>query len=104
MFLLGATQLVLVMTLWFVELLARRFAAPLPFVIASTWVHTVLMLYGVYIFFICGFLFTVFPRWMNGTEVSRRRYMTVALTVKAHKFSAKATERIVAAGGSVEAL
>jgi len=30
--------------------------------------------------------------------------MTVALTVKAHKFSAKATERIVAAGGSVEAL
>ena len=80
MFLLGATQLVLVMTLWFVELLARRFAAPLPFVIASTWVHTVLMLYGVYIFFICGFLFTVFPRWMNSTEVSRRRYMTVALT------------------------
>ena len=37
-------------------------------------------------------------------KVLARGDMTVALTVKAHKFSAKATERIVAAGGSVEAL
>jgi uncharacterized protein involved in response to NO len=80
MFLLGAMQLVLVMLLWFGELLARRIGVSLPFVVPSTWVHAVLMVYGVYIFFICGFLFTVFPRWMNGTEVARGRYMRIALT------------------------
>lgn len=83
MFLLGATQLVLVMVLWVGELLARWLGAPLPFVVPSTWAHVVLMLYGVYIFFIFGFLFTVFPRWMIGSEVPRRRYMSVAVTAAA---------------------
>ena len=83
MFLLGALQLVLVMVLWFSELLARRLGTSLPFVIPSSWVHALLMLYGVHIFFIYGFLFTVFPRWMSGTEVARGRYMSVAVTAAA---------------------
>lgn len=83
MFLLGAMQLVLVMALWFSELSARFAGSPLPFVIVSTWAHALLMLYGLYTFFIYGFLFTVFPRWMNGPEVVRARYMTVALTAAA---------------------
>ena len=37
-------------------------------------------------------------------KVLARGEVTVALTVKAHKFSAKAAERIVAAGGTVETL
>jgi large subunit ribosomal protein L15 len=37
-------------------------------------------------------------------KVLARGEITVALTVKAHKFSTKAAERITAAGGSVETL
>ncbi len=37
-------------------------------------------------------------------KVLARGEVTVALTVKAHKFSGKAAERITAAGGSVETL
>jgi len=37
-------------------------------------------------------------------KVLSRGELTVALTVKAHKFSAKAAEKIAAAGGSVETL
>ncbi len=80
MFLAGAMQLVLVMLLWFAELAGRAglvLQAPPPFVIPSTWVHMLLMLYGVFLFFIYGFLFTVFPRWMGAPEVPRGRYMTV---------------------------
>lgn len=80
MFLIGAVQLVLVMAVWFAELLSRQRGAPLPFTIVSTWAHVLLMLYGLFIFFIYGFLLTVFPRWMGGAEVPRRRYMTVAVT------------------------
>lgn len=83
MFLLGATQLVLVMALWFGELSARLLGAPLPFVIVSTWAHALLMVYGLYPFFIYGFLFTVFPRWMGGAEVARGHYMTIAITAAA---------------------
>ena len=79
MFLLGAAQLVLAMVLWFGELVGRQFAAPLPFVIVSTQAHALLMLYGVFTFFMYGFLFTVFPRWMGGAEVARGRYMAIAI-------------------------
>jgi large subunit ribosomal protein L15 len=37
-------------------------------------------------------------------KILARGELTVALTVKAHKFSGKAAERIAAAGGSVETL
>lgn len=80
LFLIGALQLVLAMALWFAELLSRRLSAPLPFVIVSTRVHALLMLYGLFTFFIYGFLFTVFPRWMGGPAVARTRYVPVAVT------------------------
>jgi uncharacterized protein involved in response to NO len=80
LFFLGAVQLVLVMALWFGELTARALGAPLPFVVVSTWAHVLLMLYGLYTFFIFGFLFTVFPRWMGAAAVARNRYMPVAIT------------------------
>ena len=37
-------------------------------------------------------------------KVLARGDIAIALTVKAHKFSAKAAERIAAAGGSIETL
>lgn len=82
MFLLGGVQLVLVMLLWVLELAGRSgvvLSAPLPLVIPSTYAHMLLMLYGLFTFFMWGFLFTVFPRWMGGAEVPGRRYMPIAL-------------------------
>ncbi len=82
MFLIGAVQLVLVMLLWLAELAGRAgvvLAAPLPFVLVSTWAHALLMLYGLFIFFVYGFLFTAFPRWIGASEISRRRYLALAL-------------------------
>jgi uncharacterized protein involved in response to NO len=34
------------------------------------------MTYGIFPFFIFGFLFTVYPRWMHGPEVAPRAYIT----------------------------
>lgn len=80
MFLAGATQIVLAMLFWLAELAGRAgigLSAPLPLSIPSTWAHVLLMVYGIFIFFIYGFLFTVFPRWMGPPEIPRARYMTV---------------------------
>ena len=81
MFFVGSIQLVATMSLWLAELAGRAglFAfAPLPFAIASTWAHVLLMVYGLFVFFIYGFLLTVFPRWLGGGEVPRRRYVAIA--------------------------
>ena len=76
MFFAGAVQTVLVMLLWLAELLGRTGLSPsLPLVMASTWVHTFLMVYGLFPFFIFGFLFTVYPRWMSGPVVPASRYV-----------------------------
>lgn len=54
----------------------RTGVAPLlPLVVASTWVHGFLMVYGVFPFFIFGFLFTVYPRWMSAPVVPMSRYV-----------------------------
>lgn len=38
------------------------------------WAHALLLLYASFSFFIFGFLLTVYPRWMNTAEISRRAY------------------------------
>ena len=78
MFLAGALQTVLVMLLWLAELLARTgWWPPLPFVLSSTLAHVFLMLFGLFPFFIFGFLFTVYPRWMGGPVIPASRYVPV---------------------------
>jgi len=76
MFFAGAVQAVLIMLLWLAELGGRAgWWAPLPTVIPSTWAHAFLMLYGLFPFFIFGFLLTVYPRWMGGPTVPASRYV-----------------------------
>ncbi len=78
LFLAGATQLVLVLLIWTAELVGRlQPALRLPMVLSSTAAHGFLMLYGIFPFFILGFLFTVYPRWMGGKPLARRDYTTV---------------------------
>jgi len=80
LFLPGAAQAVLAMALWLAELLGRTGIVPLPpMVVTPTWAHIFLMLFGLFPFFIFGFLLTVYPRWMNGPVVPASRYVPVSL-------------------------
>ena len=78
-FFAGACQIVLVMVWWLTELGGRTPGAwtPPPTVIPATWSHLFLMLFGVFPFFIFGFLLTVYPRWMQGSPVPARRYISI---------------------------
>lgn len=73
----GTLQLVLALLYWSGVLLARQYGLTLPFeaVVPGAWAHGYLMLYGVFPFFIFGFLMTTYPRWMNGPPVERPRYV-----------------------------
>jgi uncharacterized protein involved in response to NO len=76
MFFAGALQFILVMGLWLLELAGRAGWWPtLSLAVAPTWAHMYLMLFGVFPFFIFGFLLTVYPRWMGGTVVPASRYV-----------------------------
>jgi uncharacterized protein involved in response to NO len=46
--------------------------------VAPIWAHTFLMLFVVFPTFFFGFLFTTFPRWMNGPPVPRGAYVATA--------------------------
>ena len=78
LFLAGTTQILLTLGWWLLELTARAtgflsLTAALP----ATWGHAFLMVYGVFPFFIFGFLFTVYPRWLRGAAIRRRAYVSV---------------------------
>lgn len=78
MFLPGALQTVLVMAFWLAELLGRTGLWSLPpLALPPVWVHVFLMLFGLFPFFIFGFLFTVYPRWMGGPVIAASRYVAV---------------------------
>lgn len=84
LFMTGMLQIVLVMILWAMELAGRAglLAAP-PLILAPVYGHTVLMLYGIFPFFIFGFLFTVYPRWLGGTPIAVHTYVTVFVLLTA---------------------
>lgn len=78
LFLGGAAQVVLVMALWATELGGRAAGAwTLPWSVPPSWAHMFLMVYGLFPFFIFGFLLTVYPRWMGGEAVPPARYVPV---------------------------
>jgi uncharacterized protein involved in response to NO len=74
----GAIQLILPMLIWSIELTGRYTSlwTPLNTLIPSTWAHGFVMIYGVFIFFIMGFLMTVFPRWMNTQTIEKEHYIS----------------------------
>jgi uncharacterized protein involved in response to NO len=62
---------------WAVELVGRSWPLPLPVPrVAPIWAHAWLMLYALFGPFMFGFLFTTYPRWMNGPLVPRGAYLT----------------------------
>src|ERR1035437_11130202 len=77
MFFGGALQTLAVMLLWLIELVTRYGGVghPIAWTIAPNVAHGYLMIYGLFPFFMFGFLMTTFPRWMNGTEIPPQRYV-----------------------------
>jgi len=73
----GSIQLILPLFLWSIELIGRytELWTPLETLIPSTWAHGFVMIYGLFIFFIFGFLMTVFPRWMNTEAIAKEQYI-----------------------------
>lgn len=77
-FLSGLAGLLAASLWWGTHLLARYTGAPLfalDLAIAPIWAHSFLMLYTVFPAFFCGFLFTTYPRWMNGPLVPKGAYV-----------------------------
>jgi uncharacterized protein involved in response to NO len=77
-FLAGMTQVVAPLVWWTETLIARHGSLPqLGLTLAPAHAHLFLMVYGLFPFFIFGFLFTVYPRWMGGAPIARRHYVSV---------------------------
>lgn len=81
MFLGGALQAPAVMLWWLAELVTRYgiVGHPISWTLAPSAVHAYLMIYGLFPFFIFGFVMTIFPRWMNGREIPARYYVPAFL-------------------------
>ncbi len=81
-FLCGLASLLAASAWWSLHLLARYTGAPLfalDLAIAPIWAHSFLMLFTVLPTFFLGFLFTTYPRWMNGPLVPQSTYVTAPL-------------------------
>ena len=87
LFFCGTLNLLVASAWWLAHLVARYTGFPLfalDLAVAPVWAHSFLVLFTVLPTFIFGFLFTTFPRWMNGTDVPRPAYIaTAALQVTA---------------------
>jgi uncharacterized protein involved in response to NO len=77
MFFGGALQTIAVMLWWLIELATRYESVghPLAWTIVPGAAHIYLMIYGLFPFFMFGFLMTVFPRWMNAKEITAQYYV-----------------------------
>jgi uncharacterized protein involved in response to NO len=77
MFFTGSFQIMAVILFWLSELTGRYtdLWPPLDITVSSTWAHTFFMIYGVFIFFIFGFLMTTYPRWLNTEDIPSKHYL-----------------------------
>jgi uncharacterized protein involved in response to NO len=85
-FFCGLAALVAASLWWALHLVARYTGAPifaLDLTVAPIWAHSFLMVFAVFPTVIFGFLFTVYPRWMNGPPVLRGVYVASATLLSA---------------------
>ena len=99
LFFVGAANVLLAMLWWTVWLIDARWhviGLNQPQVYGG-WLHAIVMQYQVLAPFMFGFLLTVFPRWMNLPELTRRHYIPVGLGL----FGGQLLTLIGAAGPSI---
>jgi len=85
-FLCGLASLLAASLWWGLHLVARYSGTPLfalDLGVASIWAHSFLMLFTVLPTFFLGFLFTTYPRWMNGPLVPRVAYVAAPMLLTA---------------------
>lgn len=84
-FLPGAVMAVASVLWWLADMESRRAggAGLAPAAMPGPVLHAWLMLYGLFPFFIFGFLFTALPNWLNGPKPSRGEYAATALLMAA---------------------
>lgn len=77
MFMAGAVQSVLTLVFWSIDLGARHAGlyAPLAWPLPPVWLHSLLMVYGLFSFFVFGFLMTALPKWVGARSLSQRQYL-----------------------------
>lgn len=80
-FLPGAVMAVLGMLWWMLDLESRRAGGGglAPEGLPGPLLHAWIMLYGLFPFFIFGFLFTALPNWLNGPRIERPAYTATGL-------------------------
>lgn len=79
MFAAGAAQALLSVLFWAVDLggrFAGFYAAP-GWPVPAVWLHGALMIFGVFSFFIFGFLMTALPKWVSAPPLPPRQYQPV---------------------------
>lgn len=81
----GTLQLLAALGVWTLELIGRHHGLWLPMApgVAPGNVHGLLMLYGVFPFFIFGFLMTTYPRWLDAPPLRPVQYLPAALLLGA---------------------
>ncbi len=79
-FFAGAVQLIATMGWWMAEIGARygSWFPPPAWVMPPGWLHAYVMLYGVFPFFIFGFLMTAVPNWLGEGRVPKGCYVPAA--------------------------
>ncbi len=75
MFLPGALLTFLAMLWWLLDLEIRRTGGAGLSALAGPAMHIWWMLYGIFPFFVFGFLFTAAPNWLNGPAIPRSAYV-----------------------------
>jgi uncharacterized protein involved in response to NO len=86
LFLAGMINLLIGSLWWALHLFARYYGFPSPALdvaVAPIWAHSFLMLFAILPTFFFGFLFTTFPRWMNGPQVPPSTYTATAILMTA---------------------
>lgn len=84
-FLPGAFMTLLTVLWWMLDLEGRRAGGPglAPAGLPGPALHAWLMLYGLFPFFIFGFLFTALPNWLNGPKIERPAYAATGVLMAA---------------------
>ncbi len=80
LFLPGAVQTVLAVAFWLAALLAQAGLLPLPEPrLPAAALHLWVMPYGLFPFFVFGFLFTAVPNWLETAPPAKAAYVLVAV-------------------------
>ena len=106
MFFFGALQAIAGMSWWLVDVSGRYagWHAPYAWTVPPMWAHAWLLLYGLFPFFMFGFLMTAGPSWIGAPAPARSVYVPAALAMAAGLalfYAGLATARPVAAAGAL---